>query len=732
MQALDAARELPAVQSAVSLASGLIPGLDLSAPVAAFSEHAPALAALVRLLGGLMAVETVSSQLADTAGLVGGMLDAEAAAAALRRLDAFRDARLGAALAAVDPDDEAAVLEALRPIAEFSASVRDTAALLVRGLAFGQATLVDADVAALGARLDAASATLTEALLAPVRDGVSALTARLAPLLAIDFGAPAASVEAALAELTGFVGTLTDTIEGFDAQTLTRPVTSALDASLEPLRRFEALAHQVIAAIQGAFQTIRQALAAIDLRSVATTIQTALRPVVDALGALERLIGDAQAAIETAARAITTAMNGVKTTLGGAATTVTAAFGHVQEIVEGLHLADLQRELEQGIGAVVAELQRAQLKPYFDAGIEVMDTAAGIVAAVPVDLLPDDTKQEIHEAVAPIKAIDFQHAVRDVLVPRMREILDAVDDDVLAAVDEAYHAVLAFLNQINPRAPLQRLESEVFDPMLTRVRAVDPLAVLEPVQSVLDEIQSAIAGINLRRDGRSTRSTMPSTTSRTRSGASIPRATSRRSRSASTPSANRGPRDRARHAARPPRRRRRLRGPHPRADGLPAARLAARRGLRRHPPAPRPPGGGHERARHVARRPAGRHGHRVAHRCVHRRARVARGHRRRHGGPTAVAECRGHARGGRRRRAPLDLQSFVARAQPVYRDIADAVAALGPRASRAATRRPCSPAPRRWRSSAPRSPTSTATPPSSTRPPRCYAGSRAPGAASSP
>ena len=58
--------------------------------------------------------------------------------------------------------------------------------------------------------------------------------------------------------------------------------------------------------------------------------------------------------------------------------------------------------------------------------------------------------------------------------------------------------MVTFLEDINPRAPLEQLELEAFDPMLERVRAVDPTEVLAPVTAVLEELRAAVEGIDLR------------------------------------------------------------------------------------------------------------------------------------------------------------------------------------------------------------------------------------------
>src|SRR5262249_22686739 len=166
----------------------------------------------------------------------------------------------------------------------------------------------------------------------------------------------------------------------------------------------------------------------------------------------------------------------------------------------GLGLDHLEQTIQQDMQSVATTLQSAQLQPYFDTAIQALGTAKTVVAAVPVSLLPDDTRQELDQAVQPIKDIDFDTDVRDVLENALDEIMTSLNTDVLDEIDAAFHEVLAFLQGLDPRGHLQQFEQEDFDPMLERIRAVDPTEVLKPVQDAIDEVKGAVAGIDLRHD----------------------------------------------------------------------------------------------------------------------------------------------------------------------------------------------------------------------------------------
>jgi hypothetical protein len=502
LRALDEARAGGPVADTLKLLTGLVPGgLDLEGAIAALGGRAGGVLGLVQLLGALMAADTLTREIDSSASLVAGMLDPGQVDGALGRIDLWTDdTTLVQRVAAVDPDDEAAVAALVEPVTEVAESIRAAAELLVGGLAFGEATLVHAELPRLVAELGASSALLSESALPPVRQLATDARARLEPVLQLDFGAPADSFEAFLGELEGIFGDLGAAVDRIDPAVLAAPLTGILGNLLGSLNRVVAVAEEARAAFQSTFQTIHQAIAAVDLRPVAEAIGSALQPAVDALAAVQALVGDAQQAIEAASQATIASLADVKKSLGDAADLVHGAYQRVADTIEALHLDELEEEIRDGIGEVVTALHGAQLRPYFDASIDVMTTAVDVVSKVPVDLLPDDVRKDLDQAVAPIKQIDFDTAIKQELEGQLQDILNTLDTDVLDEVAQAYAEVLAFLTQINPRAGFEQLEQEAFDPLLERLAAIDPAEVLQPVSGVLDTLKDALQSLDLKAD----------------------------------------------------------------------------------------------------------------------------------------------------------------------------------------------------------------------------------------
>ena len=496
LRALESDASLTGV---LDLARQLLPQApDLSGTVSALAGHGAGVKALIELLGGLMAVESVARELGGLTDLVSQHLDGEQARAAIARLRLWTDGgALGGLLDGIDPNDPAAAEAVARPVREFALAIEDAAGLLVRGMAFGEATLVHADLAGAIGKLQEASRLLLQSNVDAVGRLAEAARAKVDPLLQIDLGDPADSLEAFWGEATGLIGELTAAVEGFQASQVTAPVTDGLDQVLGVLRQVNQALEQLTAVVRGAFETVRQAIEALNLGQIAEAIRAALNPVVEAIAALEALVGAAQEEITRAAGEITAAMASVRSELDTVAGELRAAFGAVADVIQALDIEALIEQLRAGIGEVVDTLESVQLQAFFDGAVEVIDGSASIVDAVPLDLLPDDALQELSDATAPVKAIDFDTQVRDVLKAQMRTILDALDTDVLGELEAAHRAAVAFLERIDPNAAIEAFERETFDPLIEQVQAVDPTAILQPVSDLLQDIKDALGAIDV-------------------------------------------------------------------------------------------------------------------------------------------------------------------------------------------------------------------------------------------
>ncbi len=501
LAALQSVRTDPLVAAGLGLVNAAVPGgLPLDRTIAELGRQSPGVTALATLVGALMSTEALTREIAAATATIGTTLDGPAADAALGTLEAAGRSELGALIAAAAPDDPDQVAAVVPAVTQFADSIRIAADRLVTGMAFGEATLVGADLSTVGAGVTQASQLLSESLLDPVHGLATRAAGWAEPLLSVELGTPAASLDAFIAEITGLVGQLSSAIAAIDPAAVARPVGTALGAVLTPLHELDAAAHQVTAAIRSALQTAQQVIASIDLRPVTNAIHSALQPVVDALHELEQLIAATQEGLSKLAGTVTDALGTLKKAFDTAKTALDAAIGGVSDAVQKLDLDKLQATIQSELGGVANALHSAQVQPYFDTATGALHTAKSIVAAVPLSLLPDDMRQELDDAVAPIKAIDFDADVRDVLKNRLEAILTALDTSILDEVQEAYQKVVEFLQGIDPRPRLQKFEHDDFDPMLERIRAIDPTEILAPVADVIAKIKATVAGIDIGRD----------------------------------------------------------------------------------------------------------------------------------------------------------------------------------------------------------------------------------------
>ncbi len=496
---LQAVLAEPEVASSVDALTGLVPGLSLQNVLDLVRGPAPGLAALVRLVGALMAAESAVRELSVLGSGVERLLDQDRVDAARARVAALANGSVVvAAIGAADPHDAVEADRIATMAREVRGTIEATVDLLRTGLGFGEAALVAVDVPTLDARLRAATEQVVEDDVPAVADLARTLSGWLAPVLAFEVPVRAPSPDLLWDEVAAVAGRLADAVDDLDPAALFEPVTAQVRAGLGALGEIETRAREVVAVVRAALDTVLEAASALDATAVVDAIRLVLDPVEAAIRSVEEVVGAAEAAVRTVAETITAQMADVEAHIGDAAGDVAAAFERVRGFVAGLHLAELGAEIQAALDPVVAALQSAELSPYFDTAVDVMETTADVVAAVPVDLLPDDVRADLSEATAPVKAIDFDAEVVVPLLAQLDEIRAGVDVAVLEGVRLAQQEVVAFLEEHDPEGALVTFEAEVFDPFLAQVRALDPAEALAPVHDLLAEAAAALGTVDLR------------------------------------------------------------------------------------------------------------------------------------------------------------------------------------------------------------------------------------------
>ena len=475
---------------------GLVPNLAFPDTVSRVGGSLGGLIDLVRVLAGLTATSAVTQRLVDRSARAGrGARPPRSGGRGDVLARHCADTGLVAALRRAEPDDAGTVdLLVGRVVAFLDAvfAVRDRWSV---GLGFGEASLRGLDLVPATAGLELARLSLSGVDLSSVGAMVTELR---------DLGRPFLDLELPIAEgatsvidqALDLVGDLTTTVQGFDASSVVAPIQRLADMALGPL-------DQVTLAIQGvadgaasAIRTVRQIVDEVDLSAVADSLQVVLQPVIDTLDAIESAVGDAQETLEDVAGGITETLGDVADAVAVAAGTVRDALEAVSIFLGGLDLDGLAERVGSGLRAVSAALASAQLTPYFDTAIDVIDTGADVIDAVPFEMLPTDVQQEIVDVCEPVRTLDLQ-PIEDTLREELAEIRGAFQEDALDDIAAAYAEVVGFLAELDPQAALAELEAEPMQALRDALDAVDPEAILAPVSEALDEFRSVLAGFDL-------------------------------------------------------------------------------------------------------------------------------------------------------------------------------------------------------------------------------------------
>lgn len=483
---------VPAVQSLSGLLGAL--GLDLTKPGTLLGRVANGIISLAELISGLLAVEAASRRIEERATLAADLLSAERLTGLIARLQATGGTNLADLLVGIDPNDPGLVELVATPIQGYAGLATELRDSLVRGLAFAEATVADADFGSLVAALTAGGATLAVASPRAARDLVAAASPLVDQVRRIEV--PSGGEQVILGAVTDLRQQLESAVDGLDPAALTSFVDPAVAPVLDAVRAVRAVLDQISAVIGVVFAPIEQALGAVDLTAVGTAIGTVIQPVADAVETIEHAIGAAQSAIETAVGDVHNALTPVRTSLTDAAGTLMAPFTEVHGLIAALDLADLQQQIQQSLDSVTAAINAAPVQPVFDVSTGIINTAADALGLVPKALLPDDLKQELEAACAPVQSLDLEPP-RAELHAQLGALTDSINADALDAVAAGYAQVQSFVASIDPHPHVADLETTAFSQLTSALDAIDPTEILAPVLDTLNEARAAIAEIDL-------------------------------------------------------------------------------------------------------------------------------------------------------------------------------------------------------------------------------------------
>ena len=479
---------------------GLVPGLEWPEVLGRLGGDLGGFVDLLRVLAGLTAMATASRHLVERTQRFASLLDADTArAAATAVVDLAADAELVTALRNADPADPAAVAALGARVTAFVDAVLQMRAVWSAGMGYGEAALPFVDITGTAAAVELARLALAGADV----DGVAQLVAEVrraaAPLLDARLPDPAAFAGGFVPAAAGLASGLTTTVRDWDVAAALHPITDVTALALAPVTQVQQALAAVESEVTGALHSLRGLVDELDLTPLATAVHTALQPVTELLDAVSGEIDAAQATLTGVAEDITTGLGEVVGLVQGAAARVTTALGAVNGTLDELHLRDLADTLTSALRSVAEALASAQLSPYFDAAIDVIGTCADVIDAVPFGMLPTDVQQEIVDACKPIKALDLQE-VEDTLRAELASVRNEFQADALEAIEAAYGEVVAFLRSLDPEPLLLTLETDTLAQLRVALDAIDPVALLSPVDDALAELRGLLDGLDLEQE----------------------------------------------------------------------------------------------------------------------------------------------------------------------------------------------------------------------------------------
>lgn len=505
LRLLDIVRGRPEFALVANLLGPLARGIGLDKVDFPLLDMVDGVQALVRALGGMMALETALAEAERLAVAALPLIDARFVRDEIAALLAALPAAGAAAVALLDsvqPGDAAAAQAAVRLVANLAARLENAREAAAAGFGMVEATVVHLDLVGLQASVDVARGWLRTADLAATRRAVAALTAIVQPLIPPSLDRlPPASLDALLDRAEAEVASIAADIAAIDLTVLLGPLQQGIDFLARPLREIDALLDEVLAAIRVAVATIVDAVRALPFEEIAGEIARVTEPIADVIGAVTELVTEVQDALESAATATTDALGEVEAAVDGLKDAVDTLFGAARDVIEAADLDAILGQVADNIRAFADLLATAQLKPVFDTAVDAIDSATDVVSAVPFELLPESLKSEVDAAVLPIKQVDVDAAAAEIesaltLTPDGKFAFRSDLEAALADLTQQFRDLLDDVLANAPREALADVDAKL-DELAAAVRAIEPALTLAPVQAALDQVRSVIAGIDI-------------------------------------------------------------------------------------------------------------------------------------------------------------------------------------------------------------------------------------------
>lgn len=507
VQLADALASAPEGQKLSELLKRLLQNAGADLPTGSFKipEIVTALQNTVMAVGGLMSLEGTLSEAERLTRIMATQFDAGAVAA---KRDALVACLTGTPLAqfitGIDVTSPAQVQAARAAIGACSRRLEELVELVSRSGGYGEATLLYLDMPHLQEAVAHAAGLVRNADLDPLERALRSLNARIFGALTVDLSVvPTLSLDNIISTLEGRVAEIVAGIEAFDLSQFTDPLTNGIAQVSAVPNTLTAAIGQVTVDIQAALGRLRDMIAALPFQAVGNAIRQVLQPVAQALEFIGTLVDTIKAAIGTAVTAIKNTLTTTENAVDEFKHDVEALFNDAARIIADLHVDRVLAKIAENIKAVSDLLAAAEMKPYFDTAVGVIDTTTGVIEMVPFSLLPDSMEQEVVDAIRPVKTTNV-----DSFKSEIESLLQIGPDgkfelrpDILAAIADiqsAYDRLITEIKGLDPRKAVEQLDVEM-GKVAAKIQAISPQVELAPVQQAIDRLREMVGSFDLNK-----------------------------------------------------------------------------------------------------------------------------------------------------------------------------------------------------------------------------------------
>lgn len=478
--------------------------VDLPAGVLELPSLVSALQGTVMTVGGLMSLETTLSEAERLTDIMRTQFDSDVVAARRDALIACLNgdgSSLPQFIAGIDVTQPAQVQAARAAIDACATRLGELVDVVSRGSAFGEATLLYLDLPHMQERVAHAAGLVRNADLDPLEQALRSLQERISPALSVDLSeAPSFSLEDLLSNIEARVSDFAAGISTFDLGQLIAPVTDGIATVTALPNSLTAAIGQVTVSVQSALGQLRDAVAALPFQAVGNAIQQALQPIAQALDFIGALVDAVKAALDAAVDAMKQALSTAEEALDQFKQGVEAVFRDAAAFIESLHLERVLAQVTDNVRAFSDLLASAQMKPYFDTAVEVIDTTTGVIEQVPFSLLPDSMEQEVVNAIRPIKATDLgalEAEIKGLLRIGPDGTFQSADiRQAVADIQTKYDELIAEIERLDPRGVVAQLDEELGG-LARKIQELSPSVELAPVREAIERVRETVASFDL-------------------------------------------------------------------------------------------------------------------------------------------------------------------------------------------------------------------------------------------